>query len=304
MLTIFTIPKPFDGHIGLIQRNAIKSWALLSPSVEIILIGDEPGVKETACEANLRHLPTIAKNKFGTPLLNDAFTLANKGARFNLLLYMNCDVILTQDLFGAIARLKGRTKPYAMIGGAWGLDIDFELTFGDNWEQELRSEARNKAKRRGANAIEYFLFTRGLWPDVPPFAVGRTRYDNWLMRQARKQSIPVIDASDSVLAIHQNHHYPKELSCKLSAEPNISRWSNPELKENERLLGLTYLFTTKHATHILSSNGVRRVWRRDYLLSRVMGRIMLILEKSVFMTLVFNFFIRQVRYIHTKLIQD
>ena len=26
MLTIFTIPKPFIGHIGVIQRNAIMSW--------------------------------------------------------------------------------------------------------------------------------------------------------------------------------------------------------------------------------------------------------------------------------------
>ena len=26
MITFFTTPKPFLGHIGIIQRNAIESW--------------------------------------------------------------------------------------------------------------------------------------------------------------------------------------------------------------------------------------------------------------------------------------
>src|SRR5829696_8900629 len=26
MLPIFALPKPFDGHVGRIQRNAIRSW--------------------------------------------------------------------------------------------------------------------------------------------------------------------------------------------------------------------------------------------------------------------------------------
>jgi hypothetical protein len=30
-LTIFAVPKPFEGHIGMIQRNAIRSWKGLRP---------------------------------------------------------------------------------------------------------------------------------------------------------------------------------------------------------------------------------------------------------------------------------
>jgi hypothetical protein len=50
MLTIFTIPKPFRGHIEVIQRNAIESWLRLRPQCEIILCGDDPGVAEAASE--------------------------------------------------------------------------------------------------------------------------------------------------------------------------------------------------------------------------------------------------------------
>ena len=32
-LTIFAVPKPFEGHIDVIQRNAIRSWQRLRPAV-------------------------------------------------------------------------------------------------------------------------------------------------------------------------------------------------------------------------------------------------------------------------------
>lgn len=53
MLTLFTTAKPFRGHDGIIQWNALKSWALLRPSVEVILFGDEEGAAKTAEELGL-----------------------------------------------------------------------------------------------------------------------------------------------------------------------------------------------------------------------------------------------------------
>jgi len=46
MLTIFSTPKPFLGHIDVIQRNALQSWKRLHPDVEIILFGDDNGAAE------------------------------------------------------------------------------------------------------------------------------------------------------------------------------------------------------------------------------------------------------------------
>lgn len=47
-ITVFTIPKPFEGHIGTIQRNAIQSWCNLKPRPDVILFGDEKGVGDAA----------------------------------------------------------------------------------------------------------------------------------------------------------------------------------------------------------------------------------------------------------------
>ena len=70
MITIFTIPKPFHEHNGVIQRNAIKSWIQLKPKCEIILFGDDDGVAEAAEKFNVTHIPFIEKNESYTVLIN------------------------------------------------------------------------------------------------------------------------------------------------------------------------------------------------------------------------------------------
>jgi len=57
MLTVFSIPKGFvDPHVSLIQRNAIASWRNLGPEVEVLYMGDDPGVAEVAAEHGATHV--------------------------------------------------------------------------------------------------------------------------------------------------------------------------------------------------------------------------------------------------------
>ena len=78
-LTIFTAPKPFTNpHIALIQRNAIRSWLSLGPQVEVILLGEEDGLAEAAAELGVKHLPEVARNASGTPLVSSMFDLARQ----------------------------------------------------------------------------------------------------------------------------------------------------------------------------------------------------------------------------------
>src|SRR4030043_774264 len=104
MLTIFTIPKPFNGHIGIIQRNAIQSWTRIHPDCEIILFGKEPGVEEVAAEAKARYVPEISRNNYGTPLLDYVFAEVHKTAQHRLLCYVNTDIILLSEFMKAVQR--------------------------------------------------------------------------------------------------------------------------------------------------------------------------------------------------------
>ena len=118
MLTLFTIPKAFQGHTGIIQRNAIKSWTLLDPGCQVILVGDDDGTDKAAEELNVRHISDVKRNEFGTPLLNHSFQLAEAEAAFPLICHVNADIILMSDFIEAVQRVKGQK-----FGGIW------ELTF-------------------------------------------------------------------------------------------------------------------------------------------------------------------------------
>ena len=73
MITFFSIPKTFAGESSLLQRNAIKSWRANHPTSEIILLGNDSGVREMADEVNAIYVPEVQKNQFGTPILRSAF---------------------------------------------------------------------------------------------------------------------------------------------------------------------------------------------------------------------------------------
>jgi hypothetical protein len=79
MLTIFSIPKAFKGHIDIIQHNAIESWTKLKSRPEVILLGNDEGTADVAREFGLRHLWNVATSDHGTPLLSDLDVLRQRG---------------------------------------------------------------------------------------------------------------------------------------------------------------------------------------------------------------------------------
>ncbi|UBF28445.1 hypothetical protein K9N68_11555 [Kovacikia minuta CCNUW1] len=121
MLTLFAIPKAFRGQINTIQRNAITSWTLLQPKPEIILLGDDAGTAEIAQELNLKHIPEVERNEFGTPLLSSLFELAQKTGKGPLFAYVNSDIILMGDFLQAVQRVP--FQRFMLTGQRWNLDL-------------------------------------------------------------------------------------------------------------------------------------------------------------------------------------
>ncbi len=247
MLTIFAVPKPFKGHIGVIQRNGLGSWVRLAD--EVILFGDEEGVADAARDFGARHVPEVACNRFGTPLLDDVFRQAELLVATPWLVYVNGDIILREDLRRAISLLPQR--PCLLAGRRWSLGVTEPIDFNQpNWSKALELRAREAGVRGGEASIDYFAFRPGTLGEIPPFAVGRPWWDNWLLLHARAIGAWLVDASPSVVVIHQNHDY--------SHVPNAvgQRWEGPEADQNLRLAGSRSLFSLKDATHQVQKGGV------------------------------------------------
>jgi hypothetical protein len=253
MLTLFAVPKPFEGHIGVIQRNAIRSWARLDPPCQIVLLGNEVGTREVAEELGARHEPTLALNKYGTPLVDDIFHRAESHAESSYMCYVNADIILFSDLAKTLSHLESQRRPFLIVGRRTDLDITEPLTFREGWQDRLVSKTGSEGHLHAATGIDYFVFRKGLFGEIPPFALGRTYWDNWLLYRARSRGALLIDATNEVLAIHQNHGY--------GSVGRDGIWNGPEAIQNCALGGSQdYILTIDDASHLFVGNRLRSSW--------------------------------------------
>ena len=124
MITIFAIPKPFKGHIDVIQRNAIQSWTKLSPLCEVILYGDDEGTAEAAARYGVRARAGHRRNEFGTPLLNGLFEKTQQIASNDLICYVNGDIMLIDDFMKTVTKVAATKKKFLLVGRRWNVDID------------------------------------------------------------------------------------------------------------------------------------------------------------------------------------
>ena len=232
MITFFTTAKPFTGHDGVIQRNALKSWTLATPDAEVILFGDEEGAAETALELGIKHVPEVRRLEGGPKVLRSFFDAAQTMARHELVCYANCDIVLMEDVAAAVYKIASTCKEFLMVGRRWDIDSKEAMTFEAEWAAPLRARARAKGWQRGGDWIDYFVFRRGFYlGKIPEMVIGRVYWDQWLVWKAREMGAVVVDASEAVLAVHQNHDYGYHPAGKTGV------WTDELARRNYELAG-------------------------------------------------------------------
>jgi len=256
-MTLFSCPKPFGcHHTGVIQWNAIRSWTLLDPRPDIVLLGNEAGTEEICRELNIRHIGGVASTSDGLPLLDDLFRKAQATSAHEYMCYINADIILMQDFLGAIAALRQWKSKWVMIGARTDIEIHDRLNFQDpNWQEVLE----RRAKELGSfmtSGTDYVVFPVGFYESMPDFVLGRTAFDNWLLWFAVHQGVPLVDATGQVRAVHQSHSFATDWAKVVKSA---------EAARNRQLAGrwpLTY--TPADATHRIESGAVRGTRLRHF----------------------------------------
>ncbi len=253
MITIFSTLKPFEGHIGIIQRNAIQSWLKLKGNPEIILLGNEFGVAEICKEFNIIHIPNVKTNDHRTPYCQDTFRAAQEAAKYNIVSYVNGDIILTDSFMDAAIPIGQTYNHFLMIGQRYDLDITKLIDFGEEgWENVLRYKVRKNGRLHKYTGIDYFIFRKNDWLNIPPMVLGRIGWDNWFVSKAIKRDHVVIDATNFIYIVHQNHEY-KKLKNGLTIQKGSEAIINRKLADTEG--GRVHQGFTKHAPWIMTAKG-------------------------------------------------
>src|SRR5580704_3498020 len=260
-ITSCAVAKPFKGHIGVIQRNAITSWTKLEPKPEIILFGTEEGSAETARELGILHVPEVARNRHGTPLLADILAAGEKHGRGEVFAYVNADIILPPELTVGVEKVRQRFGEFLAVGRRTNLDVREPLDFSDGWEERLKERLRKEGQLESHTGIDFFAFPRGTYEEVPPLAIGRVWFDQWCIKYARKKRLPVVDLTRFACIAHQQHDY-----SHVAGGRELGAYGGVEADENLAYYGeRPHTYTILSATHVMAEDGtMRRVfWRRE-----------------------------------------
>lgn len=231
LITIFITPKGFDrDHIAMIQRNAIRSWKALGNDVDILLIGDDPGVEENAKSLGVRHIRDVKRNSSGTPMLDDIFRIARENSTSPLLAYVNADIILKPDFVEISDKVFSQEKEFLLVGQRWDLDVRTDLEFQPGWETDFDKDLQTRGRRHPAGGSDYFIFPREIFQTIPAFAIGRSGWDNWMFYEARVKGWKLVNCSKVINIIHQDHDY--------AHLPNgLPHYRQPESAENVKAAG-------------------------------------------------------------------
>lgn len=279
LISLFALPKPFTGEARLIQENALSSWKQLGGQVQVMLAGDDEGVEQAAFKYGMDYLGPLRRNERGTPYLDHLFELAHQHARGDLLMYTNADILLFPNLLTTARQLLGQSvHEFLAIGRRWDLDIDSEVPKGqDAWEVWFK-KFYSMGEWAPMVCKDYFLFSRTLFREVPQFLVGRGNWDNWMVHQAKSNKVPVIDLTETLTVIHQNHGYGHS-GGRLQAYV-----TGAEARHNERVGGGRHLLSGAGADWELTSEGqlmsVASHWRFVRDLPRFCGLLKSFLQRN------------------------
>lgn len=241
--------SPYDGFI--IARRTLMNWASLQGVQPIAFVDDEnnqifinqlneqrnTGMKNLTIISSFEIHPT-----FSQPTYRGMFKAAlERYPDADLIMFSNTDILYTSSLIETIRAVQDYyenvilpanpdMRGIAIYGQRttvvtpphWPTEEDMMNAAHPNaaWDRVLENQLQPKGMKDHDVAQDYFIISRSLfdWNAVPDFVVGGVRFDNYMIenavRMGKERTAFVVDATDSLLAIHQKH----------SAKEKTSHW--------------------------------------------------------------------------------
>ncbi len=220
------------------------------PDAQILLFGDDDGIEDAAEELGTELISIESKTEYNTPFLDSAFRIAHDRAEFDLICYINTDIILLQDFFQSVNLI--HYKRFLMIGCRYDIDLNREVFIDRTTEKFFRNHAFRRWESDNSYGSDFFLFTKSSgFREILNFIVGRPGWDNWIIFRGRMLRIPVIDVSESVFCVHQNHDYQHV------PERTGEKWEGVEGDHNLNLLLKGQRMSLIDASHKMKDGKIR-----------------------------------------------
>lgn len=213
-LAIFTPVKHCKGRVCEIQKSSLDNWRAVFGGADII--------------------------EFEGPLIpfHEMVVAVEHDSDADWMMYANADILFDKSQVENLWRSLIEQHPVELEG-------DFLLT-----GQRIDILADGSKRLHRPSGMDYFIFMRGMFHDIPKVIMGRAYCDNALVAYCLRRNIPVIDASFALRVEHQFHDYGHVAGGRSSV------WHGEEAMANKRDNGLrNFGPNVLDATHTLLPDG-------------------------------------------------
>ncbi|CAI9729690.1 Hypothetical predicted protein [Octopus vulgaris] len=192
----------------IVHNNTVSNWIKLKKYVNPIIFTNSSRYKKLCSDAGWTVYPITHYAAGGAPVLKTMFLKAMENFNTTFYAFANGDILFEDGLIDTLFLLMeemsidNMSHPLLLIGRR--TNVKYLSRKDASTHKSLRGVAREKGHLFLVNAEDYFITNRNYpWKDIPNLVIGRPAYDNWLVAHARRSNFTVIDASDTILAVHQ-----------------------------------------------------------------------------------------------------
>lgn len=229
LLTIFTSFKNATPRFQ-IHSNVLHNWAQFMPQIVPVLFDSKTDseLAKVALGLGWMVLPVPRKNQQGTPYLKEMYSTAKIVSESVFYGFCNGDLLFDQ---GLVATLKSITSLLDQLHTTMiiGQRSNFYI---NNRELYSATNISRIAKKEGKlfrlDAQDYFFMAHNTypWDRVPNVVIGRPAYDNFLVATAIAAGVSVVDATRTLLALHQT-----------GVDGNFAGHRNKDAGHNPKVIG-------------------------------------------------------------------
>ena len=230
LLTLFTTWAEEKDRYPL-HNLTVRNWQSLEPYVIPVVFTNQHTVAEECRQKGWDVLPIKISANGGIPVLK--FMFLDVISTYNTPFYGfgNSDILFTDSLIETLAWINvsvNLDKPVLIIGKRTNINyVGAKET--ETWKK-LSAVASSRGKLFRGLAEDYFITSRFYpWKKIPEVVIGRPAFDNWLVYHTRKQNQTLIDATRTILAVHQT-----------TKAGNIEGQGRPNSSYNRNLLKRLY----------------------------------------------------------------
>ncbi|XP_052061777.1 uncharacterized protein LOC127701844 [Mytilus californianus] len=186
------------------RNNTINNWISFGTVVKPVFFSDDQNLSKEIKEKGWDVIPPT-KTAVGVPILKYMYLEVMKRYSAHFYGYVNGDILLTQNLIDSLQFIfnsnVNQSEPMLIVGQRTNVK---EVTA----EQASTFENITKVSKTGILftpwGADYFITNAVYpWKECPEVVIGRRAYDNWLILNARKRNHTTIDATETLLALHQ-----------------------------------------------------------------------------------------------------